>query len=85
MFFFLKIWTRRFFCFLNTTDILHEFLSEVVERGVTLLVVEHDMPFVNKLCDTVTVMNFGSVIYDGPVSAMRKDKDVLEAYLGTDE
>ena len=67
------------------TATLHEFLSEVGERGVTLLVVEHDMPFVNKLCDTVTVMNFGRVIYDGPVSAMRKDKDVLEAYLGTDE
>ena len=50
-----------------------------------MLVVEHDMPFVNKLCDTVTVMNFGSVIYDGPVSDMRKDKEVLEAYLGTDE
>ena len=64
---------------------LHAFLSEVGERGVTLLVVEHDMPFVNKLCNTVTVMNFGRVIYDGPVSAMRKNKDVLEAYLGTDE
>ena len=67
------------------TATLHEFLSEVGERGVTLLVVEHDMPFVNKLCDTVTVMNFGSLIYDGPVSGMRQDKNVLEAYLGTDD
>ena len=63
---------------------LHEFLVEVSERGVTLLLVEHDMPFVNNLCETVTVMNFGRRIYDGHVSGMRQDKNVLEAYLGTD-
>jgi len=66
------------------TATLHDFLVEVAERGVTLLLVEHDMPFVNKLCDTVTVMNFGRRIYDGPVSGLREDKNVLEAYLGAD-
>ena len=70
---------------LNTSETaaLRHFLLDVSERGVTLLVVEHDMPFVNSLCDRVTVMNFGHRIYDGPTSGVREDQSVLEAYLGT--
>jgi len=67
----------------SETAALRDFLLEVGERGVTLLVVEHDMPFVNSLCEHVTVMNFGRRIYDGPTSGVREDKAVLEAYLGT--
>ena len=40
------------------------------------------MPFVNALCDHVTVMNFGERIFDGPASDVRQNKAVLEAYLG---
>ncbi|MEL6233797.1 MAG: ABC transporter ATP-binding protein [Pseudomonadota bacterium] len=69
---------------LNTaeTAALRDFLLEVARTGVTLLVVEHDMPFVNSLCEQVTVMNFGAVIYDGPAAGVREDAAVLEAYLG---
>ena len=66
------------------TAALRDFLMEVSDRGVSLLVVEHDMPFVNSLCDHVTVMNFGQRIYDGPAAGVRKSKAVLEAYLGGD-
>jgi branched-chain amino acid transport system ATP-binding protein len=45
-------------------------------------VVEHDMPFVNSLCERVTVMNFGAVIYDGPADGVARDEAVQEAYLG---
>lgn len=71
---------------LNTaeTSTLRDFLMEVSDRGITLLLVEHDMPFVNSLCEQVSVMNFGQLIYDGAVSGLRKDKKVLEAYLGID-
>lgn len=68
----------------SETAALRDFLMEVSERGVSLLVVEHDMPFVNSLCDHVTVMNFGERIYDGPASGVRDSKAVLEAYLGGD-
>ncbi|MDA9930532.1 ABC transporter ATP-binding protein [Alphaproteobacteria bacterium] len=70
---------------LNATETgaLREFLFDVAQRGVTLLLVEHDMPFVNSLCESATVMNFGRRIYDGPVSGLREDEKVLEAYLGT--
>ena len=70
---------------LNATETaaLRDFLMEVSARGVTLLVVEHDMPFVNSLCEHVTVMNFGRRIYDGPAAGAREDEAVLDAYLGT--
>lgn len=64
------------------TATLRDFLIEVAESGVTLLVVEHDMPFVNSLCEHVTVLNFGRLIYDGPTAGVREDQSVLEAYLG---
>ena len=72
---------------LNTveTSTLRDFLNEVSNRGITLLLVDHDMPFVNSLCTQVSVMNFGQLIYDGPISELRNDKKVLEAYLGMDE
>ena len=66
------------------TAVLRDFLIDVAEGGITLLVVEHDMPFVNSLCQHVSVMNFGRRIYDGPISQVRQSKAVLEAYLGSD-
>ena len=72
---------------LNTaeTNNLRDLLNEVSNRGITLLLVDHDMPFVNSLCEQVSVMNFGQLIYDGPVSDLKKDEKVLQAYLGKDE
>lgn len=66
----------------SETAALRDFLMEVSAKGVTLLVVEHDMPFVNSLCEHVTVMNFGRLIYDGTAAGVREDEAVLEAYLG---
>jgi len=51
---------------------------------VTLLVVEHDMHFVSKLCQEVVVLNFGEKIFQGTPPAAQADPAVLEAYLGTD-
>jgi neutral amino acid transport system ATP-binding protein len=52
------------------------------QRGVTFLVVEHNMEFVMGLCDMVMVMHRGAKIAEGPPEAVRKDRAVLEAYLG---
>jgi neutral amino acid transport system ATP-binding protein len=52
------------------------------ERGVTFLVVEHNMEFVMRLCDSVTVMHQGAAIASGPPTQVRENPAVLEAYLG---
>src|SRR6266567_891810 len=52
------------------------------QRGVTFLIVEHNMEFVMKLCDTVTVLHRGTTIASGTPQAVRSNPAVLEAYLG---
>lgn len=52
------------------------------ERGITFLLIEHDMPLVMTLCDPVIVMNQGSKLVEGPPSMVKTDPRVLEAYLG---
>ncbi len=51
--------------------------------GVTFLIVEHDMPFVMRLCDPVVVLDRGREIFAGPPHAVQSDTRVLDAYLGS--
>ena len=51
-------------------------------RGVTVLVIEHDMDLVTELCDPVIVMAEGRTLTEGPFDLVRRDPRVLEAYLG---
>ena len=52
------------------------------QKGITFLVVEHNMEFVMKLCDTVNVLHRGTTIAGGPPSVVRTNPAVLDAYLG---
>ena len=65
------------------TDELRRLLEGLSQQGITLLVVEHDMPFVRTLCNHVVVLNFGKKIFEGTPEAVHRDPGVLEAYLGT--
>src|SRR5438874_2831410 len=68
----------------NPTMINHleERIRMLNRRGVTFLVVEHNMEFVMRLCDSVTVMHQGAAIASGPPAQVRENPAVLEAYLG---
>ncbi|MGF7160996.1 branched-chain amino acid transport system ATP-binding protein [Rhodoligotrophos appendicifer] len=53
------------------------------ERGITVLLIEHDMRFVMNLSDRITVLNFGRRIASGSRHEIERDPLVIEAYLGT--
>lgn len=52
-------------------------------RGVTILLVEHNVPFVFGLCDTVTAMHEGARIATGTPAEIRAHEDVIQSYLGS--
>jgi branched-chain amino acid transport system ATP-binding protein len=52
-------------------------------RGMTFLLIEHDMDLVAELCDPVIVLAQGRRLVEGPFAEVRRDPRVLEAYLGT--
>jgi branched-chain amino acid transport system ATP-binding protein len=64
---------------------IRELILRVRERGVTVLLIEHDMPFVMGLCDRIHVLDFGVIIAEGPPDDVRRDPAVLRAYIGDEE
>ena len=63
-----------------------EFLSETIVRlrndGLTFVIVEHNIDFVARHCDHVVVMAQGRVLTEGPPETVRRDRRVLDAFLG---
>jgi ABC-type branched-subunit amino acid transport system ATPase component len=54
----------------------------LVERGSSVLVVEHNLRFIEDYCDMVVVMAEGKVIAEGPYASLRENPLVVTAYLG---
>ena len=60
-------------------------ILRLYDGGLSILIIEHDMSVIMGLCHEITVLNFGSVIGRGTPDEIRKNPEVVEAYLGQDD
>jgi len=59
-----------------------ELIMKIRESGISILVIEHVMRAIKRLCDRIFVLHHGEKIADGPVDTVLNDADVIKAYLG---
>jgi len=65
----------------ETKDVLKT-LHTIHEKGITLLIIEHDMKVIMEFCDHIFVLNFGEKIAEGAPAHIRAHEQVIECYLG---
>ena len=59
-----------------------ELIMKIRESGISILVIEHVMRAIKRLCDRIFVLHHGEKIADGPMEEVLNDSNVIKAYLG---
>ena len=69
---------------MNTSETakVMKLVETIRASGVTILLVEHDMPMVMQVSDRIVVLNYGRIIAEGPPALVQSNPDVIRAYLG---
>lgn len=65
----------------ETADLM-EFIRQLNQDGITIVVIEHDMKFVMNLCHRIVVINYGQKLAEGTPEEVTSNPQVIEAYLG---
>ncbi len=68
----------------ETADLV-EIIRAIRQRGITVLLIEHDMRLVMQICEKLVVLEHGALIAEGAPEAMRRHPAVIEAYLGAED
>lgn len=66
----------------SETNHLADLLRVLADEGIAILLVEHDVDFIMRVCDSIYVLNLGEVIAHGTPEEIRRNPLVLSAYLG---
>ena len=61
---------------------LNILLRKIIKRGVSILIVEHDMKLVMDVTDYIFVLNYGQLLAEGTPLEIQQNEDVIAAYLG---
>lgn len=59
-------------------------IKAIQKRGITILLIEHDMNLVMRVCEKIVVLENGALIAEGTSTEIKRNPRVIEAYLGAE-